>query len=116
MAERGWKSAVGQTYERAARGDLDGLMQSIRHGPERAFGEDLDGFADVLEPLVDHPRPGTRQWSVRELGILRLRRSLPVLLHAAADPVGAVRAEARLSVQMLAQCHPEAATALAALD
>jgi hypothetical protein len=30
-------------------------------------------LAAPLEPLTNHPRDGTRQWSVRELGILRQR-------------------------------------------
>jgi hypothetical protein len=115
-SERSWTSAVGPIYERVALGDLDGLMQSIRHGPERAFGNDLNGFANVLEPLVDHQRPGTRQWAVRELGILRLRRSVVALLRAASDPVVEVRNEAITSLRMLAQRHPEAAAALDDLD
>ena len=114
--ERGWTSAVGPIYERVALGDLNGLMQSVRHGPERAFADDLNGFASVLEPFVDHQRPGTRQWAVRELGILRLRRSLGALLRAAADPVIEVRDEAMTSLRMLAQRHPEAAAALDDLE
>lgn len=114
--ERGWTSTVGPIFERVALGDLNGLMQSVRHGPERAFDDDLNGFANVLEPLVDHQRPRTRQWAVRELGILRLRRSLSALLRAAADPVVEVRNEAMTSLRMLAQRHPEAAAALDALE
>jgi hypothetical protein len=100
---------------RAALGDLNDAMQAIRHGPERAYRDDLDAFAHVLEPLAIHVRPGTRQWSVRELGILRLVRSVGVLRRAAHDPVEVVRSEAISSLEMLAQRHSEAVAALADL-
>ena len=112
VGECGWREVAGPIYERAALGDLYGMMQSIRHGPEQAFAEDLDSFADVLEPLIEHSRPGTRQWSVRELGILRLLRSLPAVLSATADPVAEVREEALASLGMLAQRHHAAAVAI----
>lgn len=103
VGERGWRSAISLIFERAARGDLFGMMQSIRHGPEQAMGDDLDDFAAILEPLAAHPRSGTRQWSVRELGILRLERSRGVLETALTDPVEDVSEEALSSLQMLDQ-------------
>jgi hypothetical protein len=91
-------------------------MLSPRHGPEQAFTDDLDAFADVLEPLASHPRAGTRQWSVHELGVLRRGRSLPVLVHAAHDQITEVREAARAAIDTLAQLHSDAADALADFD
>jgi hypothetical protein len=102
IGERGWVRAIVPLFERAAKGDLYGTMLSIRHGPERAMS-DVAGFAPMLEPLIKHQRAGTRQWSVRELGILRQRSSLQPLLDALADEEGEVRVEARQSLEMLAQ-------------
>jgi hypothetical protein len=112
VGDRGWKRAVGPIYERAALGDLFETMRSIRHGPERAFSDDLEGFAAVLEPLTRHERPGTRQWSTCELGILRQLSSLPFLLDAVHDPVSEVCQEAVFSLQMLAQVHDAASSSL----
>ena len=95
VGERGWRSAVGPLYERAALGDLYEVMRNLRHGPEQAFAGDVDAFAAVLEPLTAYPRAGTRQWAVHELGILRAYRSFPFLLRARDDPVPDVRADAR---------------------
>lgn len=115
IGERGWVRAVVPVFERAARGDLYGTMLSIRHGPERAMLADLAGFAALLEPLTKHPRAGTRQWSVRELGILRQRSSLQPLVDALADDDVEVREEARFSLGMLGQVHPDVAALVARL-
>jgi HEAT repeat protein len=88
-------------------------MQAVRHGPERAAG--AAALAALLEPLASHPRAGTRQWSVRELGILRQRSSLQPLLDALEDDDEQVRVEARRSLEMLAQVHPDAADVVAGL-
>jgi HEAT repeat protein len=113
IGERGWVRAVVPVFERVARGDLYGTMQDVRHGPERAAG--AAALAGLLEPLASHPRAGTRQWSVRELGILRQRSSLQPLIDALGDDDELVRAEARLSLEMLAQVHPDAAEVVAGL-
>jgi plasmid stabilization system protein ParE len=105
IGERGWVKAIVPVFERAARGDLYETMQWLRHGPERAAR--ADQLAALLEPLTTHPRAGTRQWAVRELGILRQRSSLQPLIHALADDDDEVRTEARGSLEMLAQVHPE---------
>ena len=115
VGERGWRAPIPAIFERAALGDVDGYMQSIRHGPERAFRDATRDFARVLLPLASHRRPGTRQWVVRELGILRELDGLPALVIAAADKVSGVRDEAIMSIEMLAQTHPEAENALTAL-
>jgi HEAT repeat protein len=57
--------------------------------------------------LTNHPRAGTRQWAVRELGILQQRSSLQPLIDALADDDDEVRTEARGSLEMLAQVHPD---------
>jgi hypothetical protein len=67
IGEPGWVTVVVPVFEQFARGDLDESMQSVRHGPERVAG--AAAFAARLEPLASHPRAGTRQWAVRELGI-----------------------------------------------
>lgn len=105
----GWRSAVTKIFERAALGDVYDMMQSIRHGPERAFSDDIAPLVAILEPLARHARPGTRQWSIRELGICRQHSSLSALLDALDDPVAQVRDEAHCSLEMLAQVDPEAA-------
>jgi HEAT repeat protein len=115
IGERGWVRAIVPLFERAARGDLYEAMESIRHGPERAMGADPAGFAALLEPLTKHPRAGTRQWSVRELGILRQRSSVQPLVDALADEDAEVSEEARVSLEMLGQVHPDVATLLARL-
>jgi HEAT repeats len=107
IGERGWVKAVVPIFEQAARGDLFEAMQAIRHGPERAVG--AAQLAALLEPLTTHPRAGTRQWSVRELGILRQRSSLQPLVAALDDEDEEVRVEASRSLKMLAQVHPDAA-------
>jgi HEAT repeat protein len=88
-------------------------MQSVRHGPERAAG--AAALAALLEPLAGHPRAGTRQWSVRELGILRQRSSLGPLIDALDDDDEQVGVGARCSLEMLAQVHPAAAAVVAGL-
>jgi hypothetical protein len=105
-----WRGVAVKVFEHAAVWDLNGMMQSIRHGPERAFAGD-DGareFAALLEPMTAHDRAGTRRWVVRELGILRQLSSLPVLLARLQDEHPEVAEEALLSAQMLGQVHPEA--------
>jgi HEAT repeat protein len=113
IGERGWFAAIVPVFERAASGDLYETMQSIRHGPERAAGP--SALAALLEPLASHPRAGTRQWSVRELGILRQRSSLQPLIDALDDDDEQVRVGARRSLEMLAQMHPDAAEVVAGL-
>jgi hypothetical protein len=84
------------------------MMPSLRHGPERAFGDDeaaSQEFATRLEPLARHHRPGTRLWVVRELGILRQLSSLPFLMERIHDRNPAVAEEALVSIEMLAQRH-----------
>jgi hypothetical protein len=100
-------------FERAARGDLYELMQDIRHGPERTA--EAAELAALLEPLTRLERAGTRQWSVPELGILRQRSSLQPLVDALRDDDEAVRREAKTSLDMLGQVHPEAADWLSRL-
>jgi plasmid stabilization system protein ParE len=98
-------------FERVARADLYKIMQSVRHGPERAAG--AAALAARLEPLASHPRAGTRQWSVRELGYLRQRSSLLPLIDALDDGHEQVRVETRRMLEMLAQVHPDAADVVA---
>ena len=114
IGERGWIKAIVPVFERAARGDLYETMQWLRHGPERAAP--AGQLAALLEPLASHPRAGTRQWSVRELGILRQRSSLQPLIDALDDDDEQVRAETRCSLEMLAQVHPDAADVVAGLS
>ncbi len=109
---RGWKLGVGPIFERAALGGLYGLMQSIRHGPEQAYEDDVPGLAELMAQLTTHHRPGTRQWSVRELGILRQLSSVEVVDEATRDPVPGVRDEARNSLGMLAHVHRDARVAI----
>jgi HEAT repeat protein len=113
IGERGWVRAVVPVFERVARGDLYETMPSVRHGPERAAG--AAALAALLEPLASHPRAGTGQWSVRELGILRQRSSLQPLIDALDDDDEQVRVQARCSLEMLAQVHPDAAEVVAGL-
>ena len=99
---------------RAGReGDLYETMPSVRHGSEWAAG--AAALAALLEPLASHPRAGTRQWSVRELGILRQRSSLGPLIDALDDGDEQVRVEARRSLEMLARPDPDAADVVAGL-
>lgn len=67
-------------------------MPSVRHGSEWAAG--AAALAALLEPLASHPRAGTRQWSVWELGILRQWSSLGPLIEAFDDGDEQVRVEA----------------------
>jgi hypothetical protein len=115
----GWRRVAVRVFEHAADWDLHGMMQSIRHGPERAFGASErahEEFARRLEPLSTHGRAGTRLWVVRELGILRQLSSLPYLVWRSRDLHPAVAEEALLSIEMLGQCHPTAIEALHAID
>jgi hypothetical protein len=111
----GWREVAIRVFEYASDWDLHGQMQGIRHGPERAFkGRDGEReFATRLGPLTQHDRAGTRLWVARELGILRQLSSLPELVSLLGDPHSSVAEEARFSIEMLAQRHPEAAQALA---
>lgn len=114
IGERGWIRGVVPAFERAAKGDLYEVMQDIRHGPERAA--EAAELAALLEPLTKHERAGTRQWSVRELGILRQRSSLQPLVDALRDDDDEeVRGEARTSLEMLGQVHPDAVNCLSRL-
>jgi hypothetical protein len=106
-----WRVAAVKVFEHAAVWDLNGMMQSIRHGPERAFSDDEVGeqeFAALLEPLTTHDRAGTRRWVVRELGLLRQLSSLPFLVARLEDQHPDVAEEALLSIQMLGRVHPAA--------
>jgi hypothetical protein len=117
--ERGWLRVAVRVFEHAADWDLHGMMQGIRHGPERAFMAVPDGlsrFAHDMEALSIHPRAGARLWAVRELGILRQSSSLAFLLERLDDPHPAVAAEALTSLEMLAQVHIEVAEMLSRFD
>ena len=108
---RHWREVAVRVFEHAADWDLNGMMQSIRHGPERAFGPGEQGsaeFAARLEPLAVHSRAGTRLWVVRELGILRQLSSLPHLVDRIRDEHPSVADQALASIRMLGQRHPEA--------
>lgn len=108
--ERRWQHAAVRVFEFAADWPLHGMMQSLRHGPERAFGGP-GGSAELarrLEPLTRHPRAGTRLWVAAELGILRQGDSLPALVALTEDELGEVADEARLALEMLAQEHVDA--------
>lgn len=103
-----WREVAVRVFEHAADWDAHGMMQSLRHGPERAFGPDeaaSQEFATRLEPLARHHRPGTRLWVVRELGILRQLSSLPFLMERIHDTNPAVAEEALVSIEMLGQRH-----------
>lgn len=108
--QHGWREVAVRVFEHAASWDVYEAMQSIRHGPERAFAgpRQAADFALGLEPLMRHPRAGTRLWVARELGILRQVSSLSGLVALFQDPWPAVSEEARNSVAMLAQVHAEA--------
>jgi len=113
-----WHEAAIAVFEHASDWDLHGAMQGIRHGPERAFSgpEGEREFATRLEPVTQHARAGTRLWVARELGILRQLSSLPSLVRLLGDPHRSVAEQARTSIEMLAQRHPEAAAALTHRD
>ena len=114
-----WRRVAVRVFEHAADWDLNGMMQSIRHGPEQAFGvseQASEEFARRLEPLSTHARAGTRLWVVRELGILRQLSSLPYLVWRTRDQHPAVAEEALLSIEMLGQCHRAAIEALPPTD
>ena len=108
--ERRWQRAAVRVFEFAADWPLHGMMQSLRHGPERAFGGPGGSaeLARLLEPLTRHPRAGTRLWVAAELGILRQVDSLPALVALTEDELGEVADEARLAIAMLAQEHVDA--------
>lgn len=116
--EHGWLRVAVKVFEHASDWDLHGAMQSIRHGPEKAYMGVPDGiatFARELEQLTRHHRAGTRLWTVRELGILRQLTSLPFLVDRLHDEHPSVAREAVSSIRMLAQVHPTAAALLADL-
>ena len=63
--EHGWLRVAVRVFEHATDWDLHGAMQSIRHGPERAYLAVPDGiklFAERLEALSRSQRAGTRMW------------------------------------------------------
>lgn len=110
--EHGWRDVAIRVFELAAEWDLNGMMRSIRHGPERAFSTyDQAGcveFASRLKPLSVHERAGTRLWVFRELGILRQLSSLQYLLDRTRDDDASVVEEALISIEMPGQRHPQA--------
>jgi hypothetical protein len=114
----GWREVAIRVFEHASDWDLHGAMQGIRHGPEQAFaGADGDAeFAARLELLTRHARAGTRLWVARELGILRQLSSLASLVDLLDDQNLRVATQARSSIEMLAQRHPNAAQVLSDLD
>jgi hypothetical protein len=104
IGERRLVAAIPPLFARAALGDGFGMMQSLRHGPERTVdsGEDL---AVILIPLLRHPRAGSRRWVARELGIVRSAAGIDSLLSALTDPESLVRAEVCCSLGMIAPAH-----------
>lgn len=102
IGERRLIPAIAPLFERAALGDAYEMMQSIRHGPERAISPDWSVLTAIMRPLVTNERAGCRRWAVRELGILRDPLALNDVIGALDDPQDLVRAEACTSLSMLA--------------
>ncbi len=109
---KGWREVAIAVFRYAANWDVYELMQSIRHGPEAVWMDDIEGFARRLEELMACEHAGARMWTARELGILRSLGSLAVLEGALNDPDAEVAATAAFSLGMLAQEHPEAERAV----
>jgi len=101
VGDRRLVEAIAPLYERVALGDVYESMPTIRHGPERAIERDWERLTAIMRPLARHERAGTRQWSVRELGLLRDPSGLPELIAALVDPEELVRYQACSSLTMV---------------
>lgn len=101
VGERRLVEGIAPVFERAALGDAFEMMQSIRHGPEKAVAGDWPRLTGIMRPLASHSRPGTRRWAIRELGLLRDPSGLPELLAGIDDQTDLVRYQAYSSLGML---------------
>lgn len=94
IGRRGAVGGIVPLYERAPRGDAFEMMQSLRHGPEQAVGEDTPRLVHIMRGLARNSRPGTRRWAIEELGELADGAAFPEVLAALNDEVPEVRAAA----------------------
>ncbi len=101
VAERKLREGVPLLLEKASYGDMGETMRGLRHALETAYAPDWSGLVDVCIKAAQHERPGTRLWAIRELGILRDSRALPVLLDAIYDRAYLVRNKAIFSLSMV---------------
>ena len=102
-AERKLRPAVLLLLERSSYGDPYEIMRGLRHTLEGIVNPDWQVLADLCMQAANYPQNGARLWAVRELGVLRDRRSLGALLGALSDSAKLVRLEACSSLYMLCQ-------------
>ena len=94
IGERRLTAAIAPLYGLAPLGDAFGLMLGLRHGPERSVEPHYARLTEILIPLAQHPRGGSRRWAINELGILRDPLAAGPLIDALSDPLPIVREEA----------------------
>jgi hypothetical protein len=103
IGERRLVDGIAPLFARVALGDGYEMMPSVRHGPERAVAGDWATLTGIMVSLAKHDRAGTRRWALWELGLLRDPGTLELLSGVARqDPEPVVRAEAVMSLRMLA--------------
>ena len=112
VAARRLARGVALLLEKACFGDPGETMRGLRHSFESAVDADWAALAAICTEALASARPGTRLWAVNELAILRDPNSIDALALALGDDEPAVRGEACLAGEMLAQQHPDIASAL----
>ena len=100
IGDRRLVTAIPDLFKRASLYDAFGLMQSIRHGPERA-SPNTQVLADLMLTLAGDERSATRRWAVRELGLLRMQSGTGMLFSCLSDPEPLVRRETADALGMI---------------
>ncbi len=106
-AERQLRPAVPLLLERACYGDPGEIMRGLRHVLEAIVAPDYDALTSYCTSAASSENAGARLWAVSELGVLRDRTTLPVLLQALRDVAPEIRRTACSSLSMLTQHHAD---------
>ena len=85
-ADRKLVEAIPLLLERICYGDPGEMMRGIRHALEFIVKPDWSRLVDLLLPLAQSPRLGTRLWAIDELAVLRDARAEPIFRGALSDP------------------------------
>ncbi len=113
-AERRLRAAIPLLLGRSCYGDPGEMMRGLRHALEAIVAPEYDALTPFCVEAAASPQPGARLWAVDELGVLRDRRGLAVLIRALSDSAGEVRRTACRSLSMLTREHPDLRTEIVA--
>jgi hypothetical protein len=113
-ADRKLRDAPQLLLERACHGDPGELMRGLRHQVEAIYTPHWKALAQLCVKLSASRRPGTRLWSVHQLGVLREPGAIGALAARMADTSPLVREEADQALKMLCAEHPKLEARVAA--